>query len=266
MHKFVNSSSFSVVSRDSNLFYQEIVAKIYSLTKNEFYKWLESDPNFCYLAMWLHPKTAYSLFDTKAKIIPMRNRSNYSYTVKLFMNIWNYETLRDTMIERHELFFRANSDYLFRQACNKYDRDVLSSRYLYMNLPFYYNGDMICKYKIKSKREKNNSGVKEVSKIIFEGRLFRPTFRPAGDMPLTTYQISISKVFQSSGFIPYGLCYAIDALEEILPIDICYMCVSYFLHPKAFEDLRDNEPHRILDFVYNPSWSSNNDGFSSDPE
>lgn len=246
MHKFVSVGSsrphLSVVLHDSDLFFKELMDKISNLTEKEFYNWLDNDYNFCYLAMWLHPQTSYPLFDPKAKLITIRKRSAFQFAITSMKHAWpNYKDLRSAMLIQYEPLFRVNSNYLFNQCCNKHDRDVLSGRYLSMKLPFYHENSMVTTYDLKMKRRQNQ----EVSKVIFRGN------RMGYISESVKYELTPAQIFKSyRGFVPYGLCYAIDALETVIPSDLSKMCVLYLLHPEAQIDLRNNEVCRILDFKY----------------
>jgi hypothetical protein len=253
MHKFVSVDlsrpHLSVVLHDSNLFFKELMDKISNFTEKEFYDWLNNYYNFCYLSTWIHPQTAYHLFDPKAKLSTIRKRCDHEMAIQSIKHVWpNYKDLRSAMLIQYEPLFRSNSNYLFNQCCNKYDRDVLSSRYLSMKMPFYYTYSIVTTYDLKMKRGQKQ----EVSKVIFKvGHKLTPAQIFQSPSGFVSYELTPAQIFQSpSGFVPYGLCYVMDALETLIPSDLSKMCVLYFLHPEAGIELHENEVCRIFDFKY----------------
>ena len=242
MNKFIpyspSNPPLAVISNDKDMFCHMIINHIKEFTEKDFYNWLGNDINFCYLVMWLHPQTSYTLFDSRAKIIAMRKRSDYEHAIRMLKSTWNYKDLINTIISKYGDFIRMNSDYIFNQYRNKYERIELSKRYLEYKLPFYYNRKLVDTYSLKYNRQK------EVTSVVFI-----PPKLAWGRPSITEQTMKIETIFSNHGFIPYALCHLFDVLR-FLPDELCKMCVKYFLHPEASYDLSRNEECRVFEFDY----------------
>jgi hypothetical protein len=250
MNKFIPYNSANpplpVISNDRDTFYRLIISRIRGSSEEEFYTWLEKDANFCYLALWLSPRTSYLLFDEKAKLIFMRTQSDYAEAIRVLKSTWKSRgELIDKILSKYADMIRTNSDHIFNQYRNKYERVELSKRYLELHLPFYYNETLVDTYTLKYNR------AKEVSSVVFTQWRFPwwISTKPSSQ-PLTEQTLKIEAIFSTNcGFIPYALCHVFDVLD-FLPEELCTMCVRYFLHTSCAYDLIRNEKCRILDFDY----------------
>jgi hypothetical protein len=221
-----------IVMRDKEMFFQNVITSIKSMTSDQLFNWLRADYNFCYLASWLHPQTAHVFLSQNAKALPMRSQHFYKNSVDTMSKIWNAQALSEAIITTYQCQLRHWSDFWFGNYCNKFDRDNFSINYIYYKLPFYFNDTLISNYNLKTTRTQENVTI---------------CFQPNKPLPQTC--IKFKDLRKHRIYIPFGLFYAVEALDHYkLCEDIIRMCTLYVLKPNI-EYLKYNEGNRILSWT-----------------
>lgn len=212
----------SIVTRDFERFYKEMMDKLYTLNRTALFDWLKQDYNICYMALWLHPITSVMLFDPKAKLLSVRTQGDFERGLHALNTIWTSHTdLLDALVKTFPHCFRVTAKQWYDYYLNKWERSTMIQEYLKWNLPIYYPmyGHLISTYSVRQKRNGNIVAIYTSS-----------------------WNTTLAKF---SGHIPYAICFMLEPLKEWLPKDIIRLCVLYAL-PSTSLMLETYQKHRIF--------------------